>query len=325
MKMKNREVPFTIYLSDIGGQLEFQELIPALTNGPSLHIVVLRASRDLNSPIHIEYLDKNGQSAHAYVSKHTAKEDLLMSLATIMSTGRKGQLPKAIVVLTFKDKVTPDELIKIDLELQEAVKETEAYKAGVIVFADKTHLCHPINNLSPDECDLQSIRQTIEHIGKHNEEYKIKTPYSWLYFGIALRELPDEVVSYETCVELGRECGIETNEDVNAALKFLHSNVGVIRHFSEVPDLCDVVIKEPQLLFNIVTELVVDTFTFDRVGHCTSTQFEKKGIFPAEMVDSIPPNVKQVRVIFEAQQYCGCPHERRCCDKLLLALCSRPC
>ena len=97
IKMKNRNVPFTIYLSDIGGQLEFQELIPALTNGPSLHIVVLRASRDLNSPIRIEYLDKNGQSAHTYVSKHTAKEDLLMSLATIMSTGRKGQLPKAIV------------------------------------------------------------------------------------------------------------------------------------------------------------------------------------------------------------------------------------
>ena len=290
IKMKNRNVPFTIYLSDIGGQLEFQELIPALTNGPSLHIVVLRASRDLNSPIRIEYLNKNGQSAHAYVSKHTAKEDLLMSLATIMSTGRKGQLPKAIVVLTFKDKVTPEELIKIDLELQEAVKETEAYKAGVIVFAGETHLCHPINNLSPDECDLLSIRQTIEHIGKHNEEYKIKTPYSWLYFGIALRELPDEVVSYETCVELGKECGIETKEEVSAALKFFHSNVGVIRHFSEVPDLCDVVIKEPQLLFNIVTELVVDTFTFDRVGHCTSTQFKKKGIFPAEMVDSIPTN-----------------------------------
>ena len=287
MKMKNREVPFTIYLSDIGGQLEFQELIPALTNGPSLHIVVLRASRDLNSPIRIEYLDKNGQSAHAYVSKHTAKEDLLMSLATIMSTGRKGQLPKAIVVLTFKDKVTPEELIKIDLELQEAVKETEAYKAGVIVFADKTHLCHPINNLSPDECDLQSIRQTIEHIGKHNEEYKIETPYSWLYFGIALRELPDEVVSYETCVELGKECGIENKEEVSAALKFFHSNVGVIRHFSEVPDLRDVVIKEPQLLFNIVTELVVNTFTFDHVGHCTSTQFEKKGIFPAEMVTKL--------------------------------------
>ena len=189
IKLKNRKELWTLYLADIGGQLKFQELVPALTNGPSLHIVVLRASCGLNDQIHIEYLDKNGQAAHAYVAEHTAKEDLLMSLAAIMSTGRKGQQPKAIVVLTFKDEVSPQKLIDIGKELQEAVRETDAYKTGVIKFADETHLCNSINNLSPDENDFLSIRQTIERIGKNNKEYKIETPNSWLYFGIALRQM----------------------------------------------------------------------------------------------------------------------------------------
>ena len=292
IKLKNHKDLWTLYLADIGGQLEFQELVPALTNGPSLHIIVLRASCGLNDQIRIEYLDKNGQSAHVYVAEHTAKEDLLMSLAAIMSTGRKGQQPKAIIVLTFKDKVSPQKLIDIDKELQEAVKDTDAYKTRVIEFATETRLCHMINNLSPDKVDVLQIRQTIERIGKNNKEYKIETPCTWLYFGIALLQMPDDVLSYESCVELGKECGIETNEEVNAALKFFHSNIGVIRHFSEVPDLRDVVITEPQILFNIVTDMVVNTFTFDQVGHCAHEEFKKKGIFPAEMVGKIVTDSK---------------------------------
>ena len=286
MKMKNFKNPWTLYLSDIGGQLEFQELIPALTNGPSLHIVVIRASRGLSSKFEVEYLHKNGQSAHSYTADYTARDELLMSLATIMSTGHARQLPKAIVVLTFSDKITKKELTKMDEDLQEAVKNTEAFKSGVIVFAEEDRLCHPINNLDPNEADLRGIRSTVERIGRHNKEYNFDTPYSWQYFGIALRELPDTVLSYDSCLDMARECEIEEKEDVDKALKFLH-DVGVIRHFSKVPELCDLVFKEPQMLFDNVTELVLKTFTF---GHCddsTLEEFKKKGIFPAEMVTKL--------------------------------------
>ena len=123
MKMKNFKNPWTLYLSDIGGQLEFQELIPALTNGPSLHIVVIRASRGLSSKFEVEYLHKNGQSAHSYTADYTARDELLMSLATIMLTGRARQLPKAIVVLTFSDKITKEELTKMDKDLPRSCEE----------------------------------------------------------------------------------------------------------------------------------------------------------------------------------------------------------
>lgn len=286
--------PWTIYISDVGGQLEFQELVPALTNGPSLHIVVLAAHWGLNNKCPIEYLHKNGRSAVPYKANYTVKENILLTIATIMSTGRHDHkhLPKALFVITFKDLVTEKQLLEMDRELQEAIKSTEAYRLGVIEFADDTHLCHTINNLSPDEADVLKIRKTVERIGKRSDQYQISTPYSWLCFGLAIRGMKAKVLHYSTCVEAGRQCGIETIEEVNAALKFLHYNIGVIRHFSDVPELCDIVITEPQILFDNVTELVVNTFTFDRVSYSIHEDFYKKGIFPMEMINKLSTGSK---------------------------------
>lgn len=127
-KIKDLKNSCTLYLSDIGGQIEFQELIPALITGPSLHIIVMRANRGLNNLCRVEYLHKDGQSAHSYIANYTVKEELIQNLSTIMSTGKDGQLPKAIVVLTFKDKSTEEEIHEMDKELQKVVKETDAYK-----------------------------------------------------------------------------------------------------------------------------------------------------------------------------------------------------
>ena len=286
-KLKALKEPWTLYLSDIGGQLEFQELIPALTNGPSLHFIIIAAHINLNSKCPVEYLHRNGQQSVPYCSNYTIKENVLQQLATIMSTGKGDQTPKVVFFLTFKDQVTAQQLIKIDQELQEVVMATKAYDSGAIEFAEESLLCHPINNRSPDKEDLLRIRKTIERIGKRNKTYQIVTPYTWLYFGIALREVKEKVLSYDSCLNIGKCCGINTKEEVDSALKFLHYNLGVIRHFSEVPELQDIVIKEPQLLFDIVTGLVVETFTFDRVDHSTLKQFQKKGIFPVGIVQKL--------------------------------------
>ncbi|XP_064385685.1 uncharacterized protein LOC135334454 isoform X2 [Halichondria panicea] len=282
--------PWTLYISDIGGQLEFQELVPALTNGPSLHIIVIAAHWGLNNKCPIEYLHKNGQSAVSYKANYTVKENVLLTLATIMSTGQHKQLPKAMFVITFKDLVTVEELLVMDEELQRTVKCTEAYRSGVIEFATESHLCHTINNLIPDTDDIACIRKTVERIGMRNDDYQVRTPYTWLCFSLALRRIKNRVLHYSTCVEAGKQCGIESIEELNAALRFLHYNIGVIRYFSDVPELSDIVIKDPQMLFDCVTELVLNTFTFDRVNYSTKEDFEKKGLFPVEMVSKVSTN-----------------------------------
>ena len=279
--------PWTLYISDVGGQLEFQELVPALTNGPSLHIIVIAAHWGLNNRCPIEYLHKDGTSAVSYKANYTVKENVLLTLATIMSTGQHKRQPKAIFVMTFKDLVTEEELLQMDKELLLAVRPTQAFRSGVIELSAPNNLCHFINNLKPEKEDVSKIRKTVERIGKQNDDYRVETPYTWLCFSLALRSMKERVLSYATCVEVGRRCGIETDEELNTALHFLHYNIGVIRHFSDVPNLMDVVIKEPQLLFDCVTELVVNTFTFERVTYSMHEDFQKRGLFPAEMVNKI--------------------------------------
>ena len=49
---------------------------------------------------------------------------------------------------------------------------------------------------------------------------------------------------------------------------FLHTKVGLIRHFQGegLEDLQKIVIQDPQVLFDWITDLVVETFTFDKAS-----------------------------------------------------------
>ena len=95
--------------------------------------------------------------------------------------------------------------------------------------------------------------------------------------------LPGRVLSIEDCMQVSNECGIKDRGELDDALWFLHHNVGIVRHFQEVPELRDVVIKEPQYIFDKVTELIIQTFTFDNVGPLDHEKFLKLGLFTSEV------------------------------------------
>ena len=120
--------PCTLYLTDSGGQPEFQELLPALVVGPCVFFVVFPLHKDLNTKYEVEYErpDENKQ-IQKYTSSLTIKQDLMRSLATIASIEYKDiygkQLkPRVMFVATFKDKV-PEEDGQRRLEILQALIE----------------------------------------------------------------------------------------------------------------------------------------------------------------------------------------------------------
>ena len=289
------ENQWTIYISDAGGQPEFQEMLPALVSGPSLYFLTFPLHKGLNERFVVEYQHPNGRSIVPFKDSSTVKEVLLQSLASIASTRSyirvhdgKPVTPKVLLIATHKDKLQSEQqLTEIDKELQEIIEKTAAFKENMIVFYSKDQMVFALDNTSDDDTDIQCVRDAVERIGTHGEEYKIQTPYTWMIFAIALRHLPEKVVSIEKCMEIGKECGIQTEQELQDALWFLHHNVGVIRHFQEHPDLQNVVIKEPQYIFDKVTELIVDTFTFEETGPYEFQEFTRKGIFPADAVKKL--------------------------------------
>ena len=292
---QRKDLQWILYISDVGGQPEFQEMLPALVSGPSLYFLTFPLHKGLNEKCNVEYQHPDGRSIVPYTASFTTKDALLSSLASIASTQSyirvddgKTVFPKVLFIGTHKDKLESEQqLVEIDQELKEAIKRTAAYHDNMIEFCSEDQMVFDLDNTSDSDEDIQRIRNTVERIGTRNQDYRIQTPYTWMIFSITIRHHLSKVLSIDECAQIGKVCGIETHEELNNALWFLHHNVGIIRHFQEVPDLQDVVFIDPQYIFDKLTELIVNTFTFEAVGQHTHEEFIKKGIIPADLMKKL--------------------------------------
>ena len=214
-KMASTEECFTLYLTDSGGQPEFQGLLRSAVSGPTLFMVTFRLDKDLNTQYVVEYQHPDGSVMTPYETSFTTKETLLQYLATISSVGsfakaedeKEVQLkPKVLFVGTHRDQLASrEQFLAIDRELQELIKTTDAYRDNLIEFASEEQLILPINNLSADEGEVTEIRAAVERIGRRGNDYTVRTPYSTLVFGIAIRYLKDPVLHYKDCFEVGTD------------------------------------------------------------------------------------------------------------------------
>ena len=286
--------PWMLYITD-GGQPEFQELLPILVSGPSLFFLVFSLHLELNKRFPVEYVTSHGQAAVPYEAGLTVQEMLLQSLATIASTsvfrmvgGEKVIIqPNIFFVATHKDLVSDEHLHQVDITLQEVVKGTEAYKNGMVRFASESRMILAVNNLSKGKEDVEQVQAVVERIGRQKDDYRVKTPFSWLMFSNIIQQIKSPVLKYEKCYSIAQQCGIDTREELNDALRFLHENVGAVRYYHDVSDLRGFVIKDPQYVFDVITDLIVATFTFDRSGKALHEQFSKKGIFPLDVFEKL--------------------------------------
>ena len=278
---------WTLYLTDSGGQPEFQELLPALVAGPCVFFVVLPLNKELNEKYKVEYMRPDEQKfLQKYLSSLTVQEDLMRSLASIASTQYKNKdgkevKPRVMLIATFKDKVPQEEDCQRKLkELEALVKETDAFRQGMIVDASKSQMVFTINNVSDEESarDTKVIRDAFKIIAN---DFHVNMPSPWLFFSILVQHeyAKDSVISKKECFEVAKECGIHNETEFEAALQFLHRQTGVLHYYKEPPELNQIVIKDPQYLFSRVNQLVEKTFTFDKTRCSQCTDDFKKGIF----------------------------------------------
>ena len=288
------ENSWSFYLTDTGGQVEFQELLPLLVSGPSVFFFTFRLDQELNQRFTIEYHLPDGGRSKPYQSTLTVVEAILQTLASVASMGtftyKRPQVksaaslkPKMFIVGTHKDKLdtaTADsEIKKIDQHLQKVIKSTSHYQEDTVQFATESQLIYTVNNFSKNDSDFKEIRSGVERVVCRSQ-FKVHFPTHWLIFSFVLRQemIKDSIISYEQCFSIAKDCGITDHEEFDHALRFLHTKIGLIRHFP-TPGLNDFVIRDPQILFDMVSKLIVSTFTFENAGMRCSTEFEKNGVF----------------------------------------------
>ncbi len=288
--------PYSLYMRDVGGQVEFQEIVTLFVFGPAIFIFVFRADLDFKSKLTVEYRKSASESINHYLSSITTEESLLQCLASVYAMGTQGKVqasvkvhqPLVFIVATHKDKLGPlaDQKIK---ELNENVSSLISSNGfqNLVLYAnrDKGQVIFAVDNISKSDNDFKVIRSKVHSLISSREEFTIEYPLSYLLFCLDLQNDKRTTLTIDECRVVAAKYGIE-GDQVFHLLHFLHLRIGVIQ-FIDIKGVRCIVLKEPQLLFNKVTDLIVRTFNNDALSMREADDFEKKGILTASAFESV--------------------------------------
>ena len=285
--------------TDTGGQAEFMDLHASLVQGPSFNLLYSRLVDHLDSQFKVHYTNEEGVSTEEEDSTMTVAEVQFQALASIacfsgcfsggisapseganeLSAGSKS---KVMFVGTHRDMVTESELREKDCLLQQKIKNTEFYDKGIVEFASDEQLMLAVNNWSGDQDEIDGIRAVLERVIKKSFE-KVPIPAAWLMLSLYIRKKGCRTMTLAECERIASKVGIGP-EELQDALWFLHHRIGVLLYYPEVESLKGTVMCTVQVLFDSATNLIKNTFTFDKVGKAASEKFREKAQFSFEEV-----------------------------------------
>ena len=138
----------------MGGQPEFQEVLPAIIAGPCVFFVVFKLTDRLQQRYRVQYVESLTRKSITYESSFTILESILQSLASIASmcsyvSRDSGELmpikPKVVLVGTHKDQAKEKQIKEVQREIQQILLDTEFYKDNIVVFASQDEPVLTIN------------------------------------------------------------------------------------------------------------------------------------------------------------------------------------
>ena len=283
-----------INMMDVGGQPGFVEMLPAFTTGSALYFLFFRMDQDIHKLYPVRFLAAESSKETILKSSYCI-EDVLCQLVSSIScfesfTGSmqsSSELKsRALLFGTFKDQIKgPDTLESCCKEIEATLwKILSNMQEDLLLEADDEHKFFMIDNMDGND-DIESIRKTIEDI-IHSSFSQTEVPPSWLMFRILLILVGKPVVSLSLCRALASR--LEMPTPVEDAIQFFHHNIGSLMYYPEVESMKDIVICDPQVIFDSISELVIDTFGVANraIPRSVRKEFESKGFFTLKHIES---------------------------------------
>ncbi len=290
----------SLYIRDTGGQVEFQESLSLLIFGPSIFIFVMRTDIDIHTKNIIQYRSANGEIINQYQSSISTMDALIQFLTSVsaIQTTEEGVLEKVtsvyhepivFIVGTHIDMIGSEAqsvLDSINLMLHKMICERNFFHLVRYSNGPLNTVMYKVDNTSSEDQQFQKLRSDINKFIHDRDEFLIEYPVSYLLFCLELHSIHETVLSMDRCKKLAAKFYIE-EEEMGSLLHFLHFRVGIIQHY-DIEGLSDVIIKEPQVLFNKVTELILETFSSSgSIPKSQQDSFCKKGILEASVFKNI--------------------------------------
>ena len=270
----------TIHFIDTGGQPEFQEILPALLSGHSISMLLFKLHETLKQRYQVEYVSADGTKSVPYTASCTVEDVLFQSLATVACYGSDTTDPTqfgsvALLVGTHKDRATEDDIQAAERSLKEKVESAEYFEKNMVHYPFPSTLIFPLDNTQ--DRDVQALRRVLEDI-IHKRFPRLSLPAPWLLFEIALRKAGVKILTMKDCQKIATCYGITTKKELKKALRFLHQ-MCMVRYYPDVKEVKNLIICDLQILFDAITNIIVHTFTFEKVGQAGTQKFKNTGKF----------------------------------------------
>ena len=299
-------------IEDTGGQPEFMDMLPALTIGPALYLLFCKLIDDLLSRYTVSYLSpSSGESTTPVESSYTVEEVLLTALASVSCFSSYSAISEAsieeahssevreiltssfksvaYVVGTHRDLVSEAQIEEFDQQLQHSIRSTDFFREDIVQFSSEKRMILAIDNMNGGAKEIEKVRKFLER-GIHQHFKKLRIPASWLVFSLCLRSRTKRIASLNVCHQLARQLDIPSKE-TKIALWFLHHYAGVLMYFPDLPELEDTIICDTQIIYDSVTNLIINTFKFGSVSKWASERFRETGQFSLEDIRVATSNV----------------------------------
>ena len=296
--LKNKN---SLYIRDTGGQVEFQESLTLLIHGPSIFIFVLRTDVDLLKKTIIRYRSPSGDIINQYQSSISSKDALVQFLTSVCAIEtteegvfQKGGVYEAHEPVVFIVGTHIDQLgARADSVIAEMNKSLDRIIhqhnfSSIIHYADDTsnRVMYTVDNTSEKDVNFKILRCDMNTYISNRNEFTVKYPVSYLILCLKLQRIKLAVLKMVKFVDLASKFGISSDK-IDHLLHFLHFRIGIIQHY-DVDHLSDIVIKEPQVLFNKVTDLLVKTFLSSRsMKRNQRASFCEKGILEVSVLENL--------------------------------------
>ena len=298
--IEDMEKTTTLYFMDTGGQPEFHEIMPIILNGPALHLIFFNLTFDLDDPISIQFCKPDGtNSTITYKSSYTGKQmiyQLLSSLYYLSKDMSPDSKPAAVLIATYLDQLKDlgeqgeKKMDEISHSLNKLLNNTEFHSKGFLTYPTegKATVFIPINNYSGDEEEIHRLQAFLKQV-IDDRFAPVELPSSWLLFHLVLRhhyENSPGVCKLAECQALAKGCGL-VEKDVPQVLQYIHRHLGTILFYEEVEGLNELVICDPNVLFNSIYHLVAVSFAGVKAHHTSADEIRKTGEIPSEELQHI--------------------------------------
>ena len=297
-----------VYFVDVGGQPQFQEILPNFVRC-DVNLLVHKLSEKLTDRPAFNYVIDGKRYTvpeEMIESNIDIIEQSVRSISSNMSTGSK---PHVALLGTFKDKFDQDhpgpqgnkELMKRSEKISESVK---AYVGASGL--DKCELITPPHGSKIFAIDASPIGWNSVHTKRAIEDLKscihnyadkkepVKIAIKWFIFlqnlsAFATKNHHRDYLTLAQCHKIGGDSAMNES-DVLKALE-LFDDCNIILYFPEI--LKNIIFVQPAFLYSKTTDLIVASFNCNKgVLDEDNREFQKSGIF----THSLLKNMKNLKL-----------------------------